>query len=141
METESVQVMFEQHHWVATACIGGAVLVADSMKDRISADLARQLRQLYARQLTPAGNLRIAMVPVQKQKDASSCGVYAAAFAFDLASGAVTSSETSLDSDYGSPRDMRLHLARCFEGNVLIPFAKTTVKKRGRKAQPRMVTI
>ena len=68
------------------------------MKDRIT----RQLRQLYAIQRTLAGNLRVTMVPVQKLKDESSCGVYAAAFAFELASGAVTTGE-SLDFDFGAP--------------------------------------
>jgi hypothetical protein len=141
VDSETVQVLYEQHHWVATACMGGAVLVADSLHRPISPELARQLRQLYAVQLTSAGNLRVTLIPVQRQKDASSCGVYAAAFAFEMAFGAGAGTATSLDVDFGSPMEMRRHLARCFEAKEVIPFAKYIIKKRGRKAQSRVTTI
>ncbi len=80
---------------------------------------------------------------------AASCGVYAAAFALELASGVgackhdvamhLLCMATSLDVDFGSSQDMHRHLARCFEANEAMPFANVIVKKRGRKAHPRVV--
>jgi hypothetical protein len=45
--TESIQVLYANHHWVATACIGSDVLVADSVGGKISPHVADQLKQLY----------------------------------------------------------------------------------------------
>ena len=32
VETETIQVLYATNHWVATACIGGQVLLADSVR-------------------------------------------------------------------------------------------------------------
>ena len=54
--------------------------------------------------------------------------MFAAAYAFDLASG-----PESLDCLYGSENEMRAHLEMCLDAEALIPFPKATIiKKRGR---------
>jgi len=47
----------------------------------------------------------------------SSCGLDAAAYAFERASGFVT-----LDIDFGDPLEMRKQLEKCFSDNVMLPF-------------------
>ena len=66
----------------------------------------------------------------------SACGLFAAAYAFDLAS-----ASESLDCLYGSEVEMRLHLEMCLDAEELIPFPKQTNKKRGRKAKSRLCVL
>ena len=44
VDTESIQVLHANHHWVATACIGSDVLVADSAGGEISPQVVDQLK-------------------------------------------------------------------------------------------------
>jgi len=76
--------MHDVNHWIATACIGGKVLVADSLLRPLSDYVARQLKQLYAQHLMQNGNLSVTVVPFQQQTNASDCGVFAAGFTFEL---------------------------------------------------------
>ena len=66
----------------------------------------------------------------------SACGLFAAAYAFDLASGS-----ESLDCLYGSKLEMRTHLEMCLDAEELIPFPMKSIKKRGRKAKSRLCVL
>ena len=85
-------------------------MLADSINQAITPELVRQLRQLYAPVLTSAGRLHVHVLPCQKQAGGSACGLFAAAYAFDLASGS-----DSLDCLYGSENEMRAHLEMCLD--------------------------
>ena len=126
MDTESVQVLYDANHWVTSALVAGRVLLASSINQAITPGLVRQLRQLYAPVLTSAGRLHVHVLPCQKQAGGFACGLFAAAYAFDLASGS-----DALDCLYGS--EMRAHLEMCLDAEALIPFPKKANKKRGER--------
>ena len=128
MDTESVQVLYDANHWVTSALVAGSVMLADRINQAITPGLVRQLRQLYAPVLTSAGRLHVNVLPCQKQAGGSACGLFAAAYAFDLASGS-----DSLDCLYGSENEMRAHLKMCLDAEALIPFPKKANKKRGER--------
>ena len=89
VETECIQVLHDQNHWVATACIASKVLFSDSLGSRcISPYVATQLKQLYARLINSERNqLRVEVVPCPRQTNGSDCGVYSSAVAVDWAMG------------------------------------------------------
>ena len=93
------------------------------MKGSISDYVRRQLRQLYARMINESGNLIVNIVPCQQQLNGSDCGVFASAFAFELALGA-----HSLDIQYDSGA-MRQHLLKCLTSSEVHAFPQVAKKK------------
>jgi hypothetical protein len=134
-ETESIQVLHDQNHWVATACVGHKVLCADSLGGRcISPYVAKQLKQLYGRLVNAESNeLPVTLVHCPRQTNGSECGVYASAVAFEWAMG-----YTQLPVAWAD--GMRMHLIECLEQSAVRRFpASTKAATRGRK--PRALTI
>ena len=85
MQSESVQILHDNNHWVTSGVVGGDVVLSDCINRQIRPGLSRQLKQLQATALTTAGNRRVHVLPCEKQTTGSACGVLAAAYAFELA--------------------------------------------------------
>lgn len=81
---------YDNHHWVATASVGGSAVLEDSLY-KISANLERQLCELYNLAHIHLGKPTCENPPFPciQQKDLSSCGQYAAAY--EIASSCNTS--------------------------------------------------
>jgi hypothetical protein len=125
-----IQILHDTNHWVAVTVRAEEILYADSAQRPISAVVAEQLRQLFRTRKNADGRLAVVRVPCDPQPNGSDCGVYAAAFAAEWASG-------SLACDVGFDHSqMRLHLVKCLEKGVLDVFPKSGVKRRGRKRIP-----
>jgi hypothetical protein len=133
---EGVQILHDVNHWVATACIGGEVQVADSLRRPLSAHVGKQLRQLYPHKIIKkTDKLKVALVPCPQQSNASDCGVFASAFAVEWIKGSVTKPIMWDESA------MRSHLEKCLTGKHLEVFPKIPLKKRGRKEVKMVVMI
>lgn len=132
---EGIQLLHDNNHWVATACISNEVLYADSLNTAISEYVKRQMRQLYSTHITTSGNLKVSIIPSQRQPNMSDCGVFAAAFAFQWALGSKT-----LHASY-DVEAMRLHLARCLENQAVEEFPTLPVKKRGRPKKEIIINV
>ena len=129
---EFIQILHDKNHWVTTAVIGDDVIYADSLnRSAVSKTMARQMKQLYALKLNKSGQLNVAIVPCAKQPNAHDCGLYAAAFAFQLAAGDENTGEKNLDRSFITAK-MRLHLSTCLALHKVIPFPATRTRKRGR---------
>ena len=116
---EHIQVLYEDHHWVCTACLSGEVMLADSLPCvGISPMIVAQMHQLYESFLNKDGKLPIVIKVCDKQTNSDDCGVYAAAFAFDLALG-----KHDLDRVY-VPTSMRMrdHLMTCLVLRQVLAF-------------------
>jgi len=88
VQGESVHILHDSNHWIATAMINNQVMVADSLNRGISEYVCQQLRQLYAWMIDGRSQkLKVYIVPCPKQTNGSDCGVYATAAIFQWASG------------------------------------------------------
>ena len=87
---ETVQLLHNgSNHWLCSAYIGGKVMVADSLNIHVvvTSQVTKQLRELYKGQIQPDGYLPVERLICDQQDNASDCGVFAIAFAFELADG------------------------------------------------------
>jgi hypothetical protein len=133
--TESIYILHANDHWITTACIGDDVLFADSAGGGVSKYVAGQMRQLYARRINSATDkLEIKITPCPRQTNASDCGVYAAAVAFEWAMG-----NQILPPTWDVPR-MRPHLIECLEASSVARFPQGPVK-RGRRPKGASVVV
>jgi len=137
--TDTMQVMYDWSHWVATACVHGDVYVANSLsdKDQVSEMVRKQLKQLYASAVDEHGGLHATLVSCVQQTNGSDCGVFAAAFLFEWATSSV---HTSLNVQFDVPK-MRPHLARCLESLRVLPFPKIPCTRRGKRGQLRKLLL
>jgi len=130
VDHDCMQILYDVHHWVATACVDGEVLVANSLGEAISPTVARQLKAIYGHLVGVDGLLDVCMVPCAQQPNGSDCGVFAAAFLFEWA---VMSVPANLNVKFNLPI-MRDHLMFCLDRELVIPFPKlplTTSYKAG----------
>lgn len=138
LQTDAVIVLHDENHWITTARLDGRILYADSLTRPISAYIKLQMRQLYARSITVGGTLPVHMMPCDKQNNGQDCGVFAAAFAFDLA----TRRPSPLTPLCGyTLMSMRPHLMMCLTRGEALPFPRTQSLKRGRKPSPYIKNI
>jgi len=114
-----VQIVHDRDHWVFTGCIHGEILYADSLNRGVSPFVRKQMHQLYAGYKAPNGQLCTTILPCTQQQNNSDCGVYAAAFAFEIVAGA----GCDLMQSY-CPAEMRQHLEECLTMGIVIPFPK-----------------
>ena len=114
---ESMQIIHGYNHWIATACLGDEVLVADSMSQDISEYVARQIKKLHKNQLVD-NRLKVTLKQCTQQRNGNDCGVYAAAFMFEWAT-----MTPDLSADFDTKR-MRKHLVSCLEKGVATPFPR-----------------
>ena len=130
VDTESIHVLHDKDHWIATACIADEVLFADSMGIGVSEYVGGQMKQLYSRLLdSTTGKLKVTITPCPRQTNASDCGVYASAVAFEWATG-----NPKIPQTWNVPV-MRQHLLACLEGESVLRFPQGQ-NKRGRRPMP-----
>eukprot|EP00058_Branchiostoma_floridae_P019276 XP_002604766.1 hypothetical protein BRAFLDRAFT_70615 [Branchiostoma floridae] len=104
-------------HWVVSSSIGGHVSVYNSMPSKINASLEYQLCQCYAPPPNRnTGVLAVKVPRVQHQGSRYSCGLFAIAWAVDIAMG------TDVTQVRYKESRMRAHLRDCFESGYLSPF-------------------
>ena len=102
---------------------------ADNTKGKMSDYVTKQLRQLYADLVNRRTNvLNLEVIPCTRQPNGSGCGIFAAAVAFEWALGI-----KSLEVNFDHPR-MRKHLIQCIQDEIVVPFPRKELIKRGRKA-------
>ena len=79
---EHIQLMHDGiNHWLLSFNSNGRVQVCDSLYETLGSVTKRCLKALYKSLLDKDGKLSVTMIPVQKQKDSSSCGLFAISFA------------------------------------------------------------
>ena len=135
----SVMIIHDKDHWICSACLDNEVFYLDSLRRNISPVVAMQLRQLYKRCLSKDKELKVSVVPCALQTNGSDCGVYASAFAFEIAvngKGGISYVGNGYDM-----KTMRQHLETALELRILSTFSQMNVRKRGRKQVIRVVTI
>lgn len=125
-QEEGIQILFDNNHWIAVACMAGQILIGDSLRRTVSPNLATQIKQLYPSLVDSNGNLPVTFVECAKQGNGNDCGVYAAAFAFEWAL-----SQGDLAVDFETSQ-MRPHLRRCLDKEEIVPFPRK-MRTRGRK--------
>ena len=102
-------------HWVVSTSKGDEIFVYDSLYPKPSQNLSTQLRSCYKNFIKKDG-LKVQYKNVSKQNGQSDCGVYAIAYAFDIASG------KSPDQIVYNQCLMRKHLVECIEKDSLSSF-------------------
>jgi len=108
---DCVQILHDRDHWVLTGRLNGKVMYMDSLSRTVSPNLTRQLCQLYGSSDSPTA------LPCSQQPNSNDCGLYAAAFAFEIA----TDECYDLMRNYDTSQ-MRQHLEECLTMGLLIPF-------------------
>ncbi|XP_065674421.1 uncharacterized protein LOC100211930 isoform X2 [Hydra vulgaris] len=121
---ESIIIFHDVNHWVTTACIDREVLYLDSLHGSVSNYVKTQMRQLYFNFVNTEGFLPVTVVPCALQPNASDCGVYAAAFAFQL----VIYGKDGTTQTFKN-KMMRSHLISCLETSIIKPFPITILRK------------
>jgi len=128
---ESIQILYDSNHWVASAYIGGEIRLADSLgRVTVSEGVARQLRQLYAPGMAE-GKVEVSIVPSPRQDNGSDCGIYAAAVAYEWAQGQQLPRAWEVQK-------MRGHLVSSLEAGKILSFPSL---KRGKGRRPRVIKI
>ena len=105
-----------RHHFCTSSSIGGSVRIFDSLNTSPSPELMRQLAAIYSPDESAPQSFQINIR--HPQIGGKDCGLYAIAYAFDLALG-LDPSASILDQS-----KMRSHLVTCFEKQQLIEFPK-----------------
>ncbi|XP_019627159.1 PREDICTED: uncharacterized protein LOC109472030 [Branchiostoma belcheri] len=125
-----------QFHWVLSSSIGGHVSVYNSIPGRINALLESQLRQCYAPVSNMATDVLTVKVPcVQLQESGSTCGLFAIAWAVDIAMG------TDVTQVRYNESKMRAHLLDCFERGHLSPFPRVRQVTRRRASAVHRISL
>ncbi|CAH1247231.1 PKD1L3 [Branchiostoma lanceolatum] len=130
MTGKGLQIHHNNHqHWVLSSYTDGKVCLYDSLSVPMTPSLQIQLYQSYAAFADQARNTLTVFLPdVQRQKNVLDCGLFAIAWAVDIAEGQDVS-RVVYDN-----RKMRSHLKTCFKQGNLTPFPRLTGyrKKEGR---------
>ncbi|CAH1251049.1 PKD1L3 [Branchiostoma lanceolatum] len=119
-------------HWVLSSYTDGQVCLYDSLGVAMTKSLQIQLCQSYAAFADHEANVLAVLLPeVQRQWNADDCGLYAIAWAVDIAEGQDVSRVVYDD------RKMRSHLQMCFKEGNLTPFPRLTSRRK--RVGPTMV--
>ena len=115
-------------HWLLFFNSNGRVQVCDSLYETLGSVTKRCLKALYKSLLDKDGKLSVTIIPVQKQKDPSRCGVFAIEFTTNILEGISPAvSEFNVTS-------MHKHLLECLEKQHLSAFPQNP------KRAPRVVS-
>ena len=110
---KGVQILHNGHgHFVTTGFDNGIQSLYDSLDHGLTPSLKSQLAQLSQEAL------QVSWPHVQRQRGPSACGVFAIAFAVELAFGG-DPAQVIYDQSL-----MRDHLERCYEEEILTPFPR-----------------
>ena len=140
VDDETIMILYDKDrsHRITTACIDGQVMYLDSLHGSLSRDVKKQMRQLYAKVKSNDHEIVVRVVSCQRQHNSSDCGVYAAAFAFELAVNGYDG--INLVAAYDT-RAMRAHLLTCLTNGQVQTFPKLSATKRTRRAYFSCVSI
>ncbi|XP_078681625.1 polycystin-1-like protein 2 [Branchiostoma floridae x Branchiostoma belcheri] len=112
-------------HWVLSSYTDGQVRLYDSIGADMTTYLQVQLYQTYAAFADQERNVLTIILPeVQCQTNVVDCGLFAIAWAVDIAQGQDVSSIAYDD------RKMRSHLKKCLEQGRLTPFPHLTSQRK-----------
>ena len=121
-------------HWLVSANISGVVNVYDSIYQRHHNENIKSL-SLFYQNCVVDGSLRINYPAAQKQLGSSDCGLFATAFAIDLAEG------NDPRSLYFSQIEMRNHLFHYFKKGGLEFFPQNKIFSGKRRQVDRIYVI
>ena len=124
--TKAIQIHHVRYnHWITSSSIAGYVEVFDSIYSDLCPDTEVQLSKIYQRLADNVADVKI--VPCQYQKGSKDCGLYAIAWAYELANGnrpeCIAFEQTR----------MRAHLMACFEKRKMSHFPLTNEGKQPRR--------
>ena len=130
LPVDSVQIHHEprRRHWVCSSSMNESVQVFDSMFDTLSSSMQVQLSQCY-RFAINVDVIDVQLPSVQRQTGGVDCGLFAIAFAYELASG----NEHGIKNKIFNQQLMRDHLITCLENEHFNPFPSERTKKRQRE--------
>ena len=121
---ECIQIHHTGHdHWVCSTSIDGFVRLYDSMRcKQLTSSMKVQLSQCY-HTLVKNNLLEVELPPRQIQRGGVDCGVFAIAFAFELAAGKTNPSHVTYDQS-----KMRQHLLTSLQKGSFEPFPRANHK-------------
>ena len=113
----SVQIHNIGNHWVTTSSDEqGSIHLYDSLvRYKLSSHLEQQIASIYR---SNEKEITVSIRAVQQQRGGNDCGLFAIAFAYDVASGIDPEYVTYIQSD------MRKHLFSCVKKGYLTPFPR-----------------
>ena len=109
------------YHWVTStsATPESQVDISDSLAGLLTGHLQLQIASIY-HHLEKDGKLNVSIRPCQRQTGGQNCGLFAIAFATELAD-LCCSGTVQLDE-----AQMRSHLANCLEAHAITPFPRSS---------------
>ncbi len=120
---EGVQILHVREcHWITTSCLGGGLIVVDSVNENLDRATCVDLCHLYC-SLAEEGRLIVELIPSQAQKGSTDCGLFAIANAVELASGMDAKVLEGVRFDQSN---MRQHLRSCLLSGQMQPFPKAS---------------
>ena len=127
---ESIQIHHTgKNHWVCSTSIDGHLRVYDSSSSkRLTSSMEVQLAECY-KNLATGSTLAVELPPAQVQRGGVDCGLFAIAFAYELAAG---NNPSDVSFEQGK---MREHLVRCLERGHFEPFPRDKATPRFSKRQ------
>ena len=122
---EHVQLMHDGiSHWLLFFNSNGRVQVFDSFYETLGSVTKKCLKALHKSLLNKDGKLSVTIIPVQKQKDPSRCGVFAIECTTNILEGISSAvSEFNVTS-------MHKHLLECLEKQHLSAFPQNPKRAR-----------
>ena len=129
-KNEFIQIIHDKNYWVTIHAdpetYVSTVYLYDSLqKAKVSDSIVKQVCEIRK---CSQSILNIVSMPVQQQLNACDCGVFAVAFATDLAYGKDPAVQ------YYDTHKMRNHLLHSLQSRLITPFPTTNKRtKRGRK--------
>ncbi|XP_070549612.1 uncharacterized protein [Ptychodera flava] len=119
ISVESIQIHYNGHgHWVTSSNVGGKVQIFDSsFGGHIPDELLKQVTHIYG---LNKHSCSIECPPVQQQVGNKDCGLFAIAFAVEIAEGNVQ----TIQSFSFDQCKMRNHFVHCVNNNTILPFPK-----------------
>ena len=122
--TETVHVHHNGHnHYVTSSSIGKRIQIYDSLNSTSTPELEKQMTALYSPDNTRPQTFQVQMT--QQQVGATDCGIFAIAYAVELAHGHDPSAIVYDQSE------MRNHLLKCFEKMEISPFPRYSYTEAG----------
>ena len=123
-------------HWITSSSIGGQqVNVYDSLYADLTDSTEKQLAQCYQNYIDHAGQLHVKMPLIQQQKGSTDCGLFAIAYAYELASGnGHVCNEMVFEQSA-----MRHHLVECLEKEEILPFPRALQRATAVRAEKQLV--
>ena len=117
MSSEGIQILHSGNHWLCVStigCPGNTIILYDSMNHRkTSQSIVAQISSFINCQGT---SYTIQVIKCQKQSGCNDCYLFAIATATALCNGELPSSKIWDQSA------MRIHLVKCFESRLMMPF-------------------